>query len=83
MMTKPIKEFRLAGQICGRVGMAEMAKGFISECDGSYKGIMELCGRLSVVAKMATCDDYWNEQVSRGIEKAEFKIELINEQAIN
>tara|TARA_R110000850_G_scaffold269444_1_gene401624 strand:- start:57 stop:293 length:237 start_codon:yes stop_codon:yes gene_type:complete len=73
-----IKELRVVGDAIGREGMAKMAQEFIKECRGSYKETMELCGKLSLIAKMATCDDYWNEQVNRGISKAEFKIELID-----
>jgi hypothetical protein len=73
-----IKELRVAGDAIGRAGMSEMAFEFIEECSGSYKEVMELCGKLSTIAKMATCDDYWSEQVNRGIRKAEFKIELID-----
>lgn len=76
-----IAELRKAGGILYRDGMAEMAMHEVSQFDGSYKGVMELCGKLSVIAKMATCDDYWNEQVLRGIQKQEFEAEkLINEQ---
>ncbi len=77
-MRKPIAELRLVGDKIGREGMAKMAQGFIEEYarDGySYKGVMELCGKLSLMAKMATCDDYWYEQVERGISRAEFRIE--------
>jgi len=44
-----------------------MAQDFIDSYDGSYKGAMKLAGQLSVIAKMATCDDYWEEQVDKGI----------------
>jgi hypothetical protein len=73
-----ISELRKAGDTLGRPGMAELAQDFIRDYDGSNKGVMELCGKLSVIAKMSTCDDYWNEQVNRGASKAEFKVELIN-----
>ena len=72
-----ISELRVVGCKLGRVGMAKMAQDCIEHYDGSYKGVMELCGKLSVIAKMATCDDYWEEQVSRGVRKAEFKAEII------
>ena len=72
---KPIAELRLVGEKIGREGMSLMAQEFITEYDGSYKSVMELCGKLSVLAKMSTCDDYWAEQVHRGIEKAEFRVE--------
>ena len=74
-MKTPIAELRLVGNKIGRVGMSKMAQRFIAEYDGSYKGIMELCGKLSVIAKMATCDDYWDEQVSRGVYRAEIVID--------
>lgn len=74
-MSKPIAELRLVGDKIGREGMAMMAQEFIGRYDGSYKGAMELCGKLSVLAKMATCDDYWYEQVERGIGRAEFRVE--------
>jgi len=78
MANLPIKQLRATGETLGRAGMAEMALTFMSECDGSYKATMELCGKLSLIAKMATCDDYWHEQVERGVSRAEFKIEAIN-----
>jgi len=74
-MTKPIAELRLVGEKIGREGMAKMAQEFMAEYDGSYKGAMELCGKLSILAKMSTCDDYWNEQVDRGIYRAELRAE--------
>ena len=74
-MSKPIAELRLVGDKIGREGMAMMAQEFLGVYDGSYKGVMELCGKLSVIAKMATCDDYWDEQVARGIKRAEFRVE--------
>ena len=80
-MAKPLKQFREAGEKIGREGMSLMAQRFVSEYDGSYKGAMELCGKLSVIAKMATCDSYWREQAERGIQKAESEVEIINEAA--
>jgi hypothetical protein len=78
MANLPIKQLREVGESLGRVGMAEMALKFVSECDGSYKSTMELCGKLSLIAKMATCDDYWYEQVERGLSRAESAVESIN-----
>jgi hypothetical protein len=72
---KPIAELRLVGEKLGREGMALMAREFIEQSEGSYKDIMELCGKLSVMARMATCDDYWEGQVSRGIQRAEIRVE--------
>ncbi len=74
-MRKPISELRLVGGKLGRLGMSNLASEFISECDGTPKGVMELCGKLSMIAKMATCDEYWYEQVERGVQRAVFRIE--------
>ena len=70
-----IAQLRSYGDKVGREGMALDAQKAISEYDGSYKGVMELCGKLSLIAKAATCDDYWHEQVKRGERKQEFEIE--------
>lgn len=72
-----IAELRKCGAIIGRQGISKMAIDAIDNFDGRYKGVMELCGKLSVIAKMATCDDYWNEQVNRGIYKQEFEAEKV------
>lgn len=72
-----IATIRKAGAILNRQGMSKEAIKAINEFDGSYKGAMELCGKLSVIAKMATCDDYWNEQVQRGIRRQEFEVEKV------
>lgn len=72
-----ISELRKCGEVISRQGMSEMAIDAVNEFDGSYKGVMELCGKLSVIAKMATCDDYWSEQVDRGIYKQEFEVEKV------
>ena len=73
----PIKELRVAGDNLGREGMSLMAQEFIAEYvehGSTYKGAMILAGKLSLLAKCATCDDYWNEQVMKGAYNAEFKI---------
>lgn len=72
-----IAKLREAGSILYRDGLAEMAMHEVSQFDGSYKGAMELCGKLSVIAKMATFDGYWEEQVNRGILKQEFEAEKV------
>jgi hypothetical protein len=75
-MNKPIAELRALGEKHGREGMSLMAQKFIAEYDGSYKGVMKLCGELSVVAKMAGCDCYWSEKVDDGVRNAVFVAEL-------
>lgn len=70
-----IAELRKAAyEKLGREGVSKMALEFVNECDGSYKGVMELAGKLSVIAKMATFDEYWGEQVGRGEQKAFGKV---------
>lgn len=77
-----IARLRKVGSNIGREGMSLLAQGYINDYDGSYKGVMELCGKLSVIAKMSTCDQYWNEQVCRGENKVneicEFKLEQMD-----
>ncbi len=72
-----ISTLRKAGDELGRAGMSCLALEYVAKCDGSYKGVMRLCGQLSVIAKMATCDTYWDEKTSDGIRDAEFKVEVI------
>jgi hypothetical protein len=64
-----VKNAREVGQILGRAGISEQAIKAVAEFDGSYKGAMELCGKLVVLADCATFDDYWSEQVDRGTYK--------------
>jgi hypothetical protein len=73
-----IKTIRKAGCELGREGMSLLALEYVEKFDGSYKGAMRLCGQLSVIAKMATCDQYWDEKTSDGIRDAELKVNLIN-----
>ena len=71
-----IATLRKAGDQLGREGMSLLALEYVSKCDGSYKGAMRLCGQLSVIAKMATCDQYWDEKTNDGIRDAQFKAEI-------
>ena len=70
-----IKELRSVGVKLGREGMSLLAQEFIESYDGSYKGAMKLAGQLSIIAKMATCDDYWEEQVHKGLFSAHNRIQ--------
>ena len=65
-----IAELRNYGKSLGRQGLSLEAQKAVNEYDGSYKGVMELCGKLSLIARAATFDDYWYEQVQRGEKKA-------------
>ena len=70
-----IAELRKYGAKVNRKGMSEAAIEAINNFDDSYKGAMKLCGQLSLIAKAATCDDYWLEQVQKGVKEMEFEIE--------
>ena len=61
----------------GREGLSKEAIKAIGECDGSYKSVMELVGKLVVIADASTFDDYWHEQVQKGISKMEFRFEQL------
>lgn len=78
-----ISKLRDAGDILGRQGMSELVFEYVKSFDGSYKGAMKLAGKLSVIAKMATCDEYWAEKVSIGERSATAKAETILENHLN
>lgn len=62
-----INKLRELGDQLERSGVADEALKAINNFDGSYKSAMELCGKLTVIADMSTFDDYWLEQVNRGV----------------
>jgi hypothetical protein len=63
------KELRATGAELGREGMSLRVIAAVSEFDGSYKGAMQLAGRLKAISQMANADDYWREQVDKGYQK--------------
>jgi hypothetical protein len=63
----------------GRETISVYVIDLINNFDGSYKGAIELCGQLSVMAKVCSFDDYWNEQVNRGIRKVEHSLSLLKD----
>ena len=71
------KELRQHGSRIGRAGMSQrvliLVNDFVKN-DGSYKGAMELAGRLRAITIAAKCDQYWSEKVNRGYEKERFDI---------
>ncbi len=75
-----MKDARIAGGIAKRGGLAKKAIELIEDFDGSYKGAMELAGKLSVIADMATFDSYWEEQVIRGSAKTTYWLQAILEE---
>jgi hypothetical protein len=64
-----IAKVRKVGESLGREGVSDHVIKAIEGWDGSCKGAMELCGKLTLWADVSTFDDYWQEQVQRGIEK--------------
>jgi hypothetical protein len=69
-MAFEFKEMQKWGKDVGRDGMSEAVIQAVKEFDGeSYKGAMELAGRLKAIAQAAGCDDYWSEKVGRGYHK--------------
>ena len=63
----------------GRSGLAEETVKAIDKFDGTYKGAMELAGKLSIIANASTFDQYWMEQVQRGINKMESTFNLLED----
>ena len=76
-----IKDARIAGQLIGRAGLSQRVIQAVNEFDGSYKGAMELAGRLAVIADMATFDCYWQEKSYKRILEESENIKLILGQA--
>ncbi len=66
-----IAKARKLGRLLGREGISLEVQKCIAEYDGSYKGAMELCGKMILWADASTFDLYWEEQVQRGLSKAE------------
>lgn len=66
-----ISELREIGFKLGREGLSKAAIELIENFDGSYKGAIELCGKLSVIAKASSFDTYWHEKAKRGEISAE------------
>ena len=64
-----IAKLRKLANHLGREGVSIEAVNAVKDFDGSYKGVMELAGKLAVIADMSTFDEYWEEQVNRGVQK--------------
>ena len=71
------KELRKQGKRIGRAGMSQrvliLVNDFVKN-DGSYKGAMELAGRLRAITIAAKCDDYWSQKVNHGYTNELFDI---------
>lgn len=70
------KELRKQGDRLGRAGMSQRVLNLVNEFnkDQTYKGAMQLAGELKAIAIAAKCDDYWNEQVTKGYRRELFNI---------
>ncbi|MGI9504732.1 MAG: hypothetical protein ACR2RE_16945 [Geminicoccaceae bacterium] len=63
------KNLRAQGARIGRAGMSQRVQRLLLaylEAGGGYKSAMILAGQMRALAVAAKCDDYWNEQVSKG-----------------
>lgn len=74
---KTSKELRYEGKRLGREGLAllalEMVEEFIKK-DNSYKGVIQLAGKLKVICQASKYDSYWDEQVWKGFNHADNRI---------
>ncbi|TXH71328.1 MAG: hypothetical protein E6Q83_03755 [Thiothrix sp.] len=63
-----IKQKRETEKILGRKGIAKRIHNLAYEIikASSYQEVMELAGRISVLADTASYDSYWSEKVSNG-----------------
>jgi hypothetical protein len=68
-MAFEFRDMQKWGNLVGRKGMSKEVISAVREFDGSYKGAMELAGRLKAIAQAAGCDEYWSEKVGRGYHK--------------
>jgi hypothetical protein len=66
---KRANELKKAGASLGREGLSIAVISAVSEFDGSYKGAMDLAGRLKAIAQAAKADGYWTEKVDDGFQK--------------
>lgn len=65
---KDAKEMRSHGKRLGREHLALFAQKCVSDYleDPSYKGVLQLAGKLKAVCQAAKYDSYWDEQVWKG-----------------
>jgi len=57
------------GKSVGREGMSEAAIAAVEDFDGSYKGAIELAGKMKAIAQATSCDVYWSEKMNKGYHK--------------
>ena len=69
-----IQRLRDIADLIGREGLSQLVIEAVEEFDDSYKGAMRLAGELSVIAKMATFDSYWDEKTNLGRQRMEGKL---------
>lgn len=78
-----IKELRNLANSIGREGLSLSVIEMVDQFDGSYKGAIELCGKLSVIAKACSFDSYWHEKVLKGERESEHLLELLAKEGLN
>lgn len=78
-----IQELRKLANSIGREGLSLAAIEMVEQFDGSYKGAIELCGKLSVIARACSFDSYWQEKVDKGERSAEYLLELLAKEGVN
>lgn len=74
-----LPEIKKAGKILGRQGISERVIALVNRFDGSYKGAVELIGRLAVLEKACRFDVYWDEKAFLGSVKEEGYLQHIIE----
>ena len=77
-----IAKAREAAEILGREGLSQRVIFLVNEFDGSYKGAINLAGRLSVIAKACTFDDYWHQKARMGeVSESDKLLDVIENEA--
>jgi len=62
-----IAEARKAGKILERSGIASRIIALADDISqGTYKNAMERAGQIAILAKAASCDEYWGGKVILG-----------------
>ena len=76
-----VADIKKAGRLLGREGISERVLFLVSRLDGSYKGAVDLIGRLSVLEKACRFDVYWDEKAFLGSVKEEDFLSFMLENA--
>lgn len=74
-----LHDIKKAGKILGRQGISERVISLVNRFDGSYKGAVDLIGRLSVLEQACRFDVYWEEKAFLGSVKEEGYLQRVIE----